>query len=148
MSYIYEYPRPAVTTDIVVFRKHNQQIQVLLIQRLNEPYKNQWALPGGFVDSDEPLINAALRELKEETNIDAITLTQMHAFGDPGRDPRGHCISIVYWGWLPENSSTPIAGDDAKTLQWFALNNLPSLAFDHREIIDMAVEKTEKEKAF
>lgn len=147
MSYVYNYPRPAVTTDIAVFRQNGEQLQVLLIQRLNAPFKDQWALPGGFVDEDEALEHAALRELKEETHIEGIELRQMHAFGKPGRDPRGHCVSIVYTGWLPKNARPPKAGDDAKTLQWFDFTKLPKLAFDHDEIMVMAIQKIQKEKA-
>ncbi len=136
-----------VTTDIVVFNKSDISLKVLLIKRLNEPFKDKWALPGGFVDENEPLLNAALRELKEETNIDKIELEQLHSFGNPGRDPRGHCISVVFWGWMDNQSNQPKAGDDAKSLQWFNTEILPSLAFDHKEIIDLAVAKLKVEKA-
>lgn len=135
----YRYPRPMVTTDIVVFKKEQNEVTVLLIKRGNSPYEGQWALPGGFVDENEALKTAALRELKEETRLEGIALTQMHTFGNPGRDPRGHCISVVYLGWLSDNKQQAVAGDDAKEVQWFSINKLPQLAFDHKEIIAMAV---------
>ncbi len=136
MSYRYEYPRPMVTVDIFLLRIHQQELQVLLIRRDHEPYESCWALPGGFVDENESLEAAALRELEEETHISGISLRQMGAFGDPGRDPRGHTITIVYGGMLPLKARlTPRAGDDARSLRWFDVNRLPELAFDHEKII-------------
>jgi 8-oxo-dGTP diphosphatase len=141
MTFCYDYPRPSVTTDIVVFKKYDSELKILLIKRRNNPFKDFWALPGGFVDANEALLTAALRELKEETHLDKIELQQLYAFGNPGRDPRGHCISVVYWGWLPQNAPQAIAGDDAKMLAWFAIDKLPALAFDHSEIIEMALKQ-------
>lgn len=137
MSYHYDYPRPAVTVDIIIFRLNGKIPEVLLIQRANDPFKGSWALPGGFVDKDEPLELAAARELKEETNLEGILLTQMHAFGDPGRDPRGHTVSVVYVGYLPPKAEAK-AGDDATKTGWFKLDSLPKTAFDHHKIIEMA----------
>ncbi|MEE4197942.1 MAG: NUDIX hydrolase [Bacteroidales bacterium] len=139
MIYTYAYPRPAVTVDIIVFKKTGRMDQVLLIERKNPPFKDCWALPGGFVDKDEDLEKAACRELKEETSIEDIALSQLHTFGKPGRDPRGHTISVVYTGILNPGDQKIQAGDDAKNLQWFSINQLPELAFDHREIIEYAV---------
>ncbi|MGD9993061.1 MAG: NUDIX domain-containing protein [Salinivirgaceae bacterium] len=137
----YRYPRPMVTTDIVVFKKDAEGVKILLIERGNPPFKGQWALPGGFVDENEALKTAALRELKEETHLEGIELSQLHTFGNPGRDPRGHNISIVYMGWLSDEKQQATAGDDAKKLAWFPINHLPQLAFDHQEIISLAVKK-------
>lgn len=137
MTYTYEYSRPAVTVDIIIFRQSNKITEVLLIKRANEPFMGQWALPGGFVDEDEPLAKAAARELEEETALKNILLTQMHTFGDPGRDPRGHTVSVVYVGYLPEGAEAK-AGDDAAEAEWFKLNEMPAMAFDHQEIVDMA----------
>lgn len=139
--FTYRYPRPMVTTDIVVFKKEPKGVEILLIERGNPPFKGQWALPGGFVDENEALKTAALRELKEETQLEGIELSQLHTFGKPGRDPRGHCISIVYMGWLTNEKQKAVAGDDAKQVQWFPINNLPQLAFDHKEIIALAITK-------
>lgn len=139
--FTYRYPRPMVTTDIVVLKKDAKDVKILLIERGNPPFEGQWALPGGFVDENEALKAAALRELKEETQLEGIELSQLHTFGNPGRDPRGHCVSIVYMGWLTDAKKQAVAGDDAKKVEWFPINELPQLAFDHQEIIAMAVKK-------
>jgi len=139
MIYTYAYPRPAVTVDIIVFKNIEHNPEILLIERKNEPFKNMWALPGGFVDKDEDIKTAAYRELAEETSIQDIQLSQLHTFGKPGRDPRGHTISIVHTGFLQNSNQKIQAGDDAKNLQWFSINDLPDLAFDHQEIIHYAL---------
>lgn len=138
MSYTYAYPRPMVTVDILLFDTHQAETEILLIQRLNNPYKNYWALPGGFVDENEALITAANRELKEETHIEAVNLTQFYTFGDPGRDPRGHCISVAYYAFINKNQVNLKADDDAKNAAWFKITRLPNVAFDHKIIIDQA----------
>jgi 8-oxo-dGTP diphosphatase len=136
MIYTYAYPRPALTVDIIVLKKVNNSFHVLLIERKNEPFKNQWALPGGFVDIDEEIEEAAYRELKEETSISEIKLYQFYTFGKLGRDPRGRTISIVYHGVLENENQEIKAGDDAKNLRWFPIENLPEMAFDHLEIMN------------
>lgn len=138
MIYTYAYPRPAVTVDIIVFKLAGNEMEILLIERKNPPFKNQWALPGGFIDMDEDIETAAYRELKEETSIQDIRLSQMYTFGKPGRDPRGRTISVVYWGQLENTDQKIEAGDDAKNFRWFSVQKLPKLAFDHREIIEYA----------
>ena len=122
-----------VTVDVLVINKKADEI--LLIKRLNEPFKDCWALPGGFVDENEDLEQAARRELFEETNIETGEMTQIGAFGTPNRDPRGHMISIAYQTYLIDNQIVK-AKDDAKEVKWFFLNNLPELAFDHLDIIN------------
>jgi 8-oxo-dGTP diphosphatase len=134
MSFQYEYPRPAVTVDIIVITEELKP-KILLIQRLRDPYKDCWALPGGFVDENEDLIDAAIRELKEETAVEQISLTQFKSYGAPGRDPRGHTVSVIYWGVVNADISFT-AGDDAAFAQWFELTQLPKLAFDHSKIVD------------
>ncbi|MDA3815918.1 MAG: NUDIX hydrolase [Prolixibacteraceae bacterium] len=134
MSYSYKYPRPSVTTDSIVIAKESDQSFILLIERGNAPYKNMWALPGGFIDMDEDLLDACKRELQEETGITNIKLYELATFGKPGRDPRGRTISIVFWGQVDNNIAIK-AGDDAARVQWFEMKNLPQLAFDHQEII-------------
>jgi 8-oxo-dGTP diphosphatase len=141
MAYSYEYPRPMVTADVVLFSRQLHDVFVLLIERLNPPYAGCWALPGGFVDQDEDIDHAATRELKEETSIDGIELEQLHAFGKPGRDPRGHCVTVAYLGFTDHTKTNAQAGDDAKNLQWFPISELPALAFDHQQIIEMAIKK-------
>lgn len=135
MIYTYAYPRPAVTVDIIVTKKTEDSEYILLIERKNEPFKNQWALPGGFVDIDEEIEDAAYRELKEETSIYEIKLNQFRTFGKIGRDPRGRIISVIYSGELINLKQKIEAGDDAKNLNWFHLNKLPEIAFDHKDII-------------
>ncbi len=133
MIYTYAYPRPAVTVDIITIKNREY---ILLIERKNHPFKNSWALPGGFVDIDEDIDTAAYRELKEETSIHDISLNQFRTFGEPGRDPRGRTISIVYYGDLYNTNQNIKACDDAKNLKWFPFNNLPELAFDHNKILE------------
>jgi len=136
--YSYKYPRPALTVDILITRKTNTGLKILLIQRLNAPFKDNWALPGGFVDMGESLEQAAGRELAEETGLTNIKLEQFKAFSTPDRDPRGHTISVVFTGLLTSDLKVT-AGDDAKNVNWFNVNNLPVLAFDHKEIISEAL---------
>ena len=136
----YKYPRPSLTVDAVVFKQEGVNSYVLLIQRKNPPYKEKWALPGGFVDMDETLESAVSRELMEETGISDVEFRQLHAFSSLERDPRGRTVSVVFWGLLP-NKKNPVAGDDAADARWFNLNNLPPLAFDHQEILQMAIGK-------
>lgn len=137
--YTYQYPRPCVTADTLIFRKMNSKWHILLIERGNEPFKACWALPGGFVEMDEDLDTAAARELQEETHLEGIELHQLYAFGAPDRDPRHRTITIAYWG-IDNSGKTATAGDDAAHLQWFALENLPPLAFDHDKIIAKAMD--------
>ena len=122
-----------VTVDVLVINKKTDEI--LLIKRLNEPFKDCWALPGGFVDENEDLEQAARRELFEETNVETGKMKQIGTFGKPYRDPRGHMISIAYQTYLIDNQIVK-AKDDAKEVKWFFLNNLPELAFDHLDIIN------------
>lgn len=140
MSYTYQYPRPALTVDAVIFRKKDMNWEILLIQRKHQPFINGWALPGGFVDMDETLEHAIERELQEETALTNIDLAQLHAFSKPGRDPRGHTITIVFWGILNHEQKAK-AGDDAGKVEWFNIDNLPQLAFDHDEVVEKAIQK-------
>lgn len=127
-------PSIFLTVDILLFRTINGQQEILLIQRLKEPFKDCWALPGGFVDKGEDLEDAAKRELEEETSIKVTTLQQFRTYGKPDRDPRGHTVSVVFYGTVVE-TIIATANDDAKSVQWFSVNELPPLAFDHAEII-------------
>lgn len=139
MSYRYDHPRPAVTVDVVAIDTQPRPARVLLVRRREPPFRDHWALPGGFVDIDEPLETAAGRELREETGIDAIALAQLGAFGRPDRDPRGRVISIAFVARMDGASATPPRpGSDAADARWFALGRLPPLAFDHADIIGQA----------
>ncbi|HEX6946941.1 MAG TPA: NUDIX hydrolase [Acidimicrobiia bacterium] len=132
----------AVTVDAVVFVDLPDGLSVLLVERANPPFQGKWALPGGFVDPDEDLPDAAARELAEETGVTGVDLVQLGAYGSPGRDPRGRNVSIVYWG-LAHASTRPTAGDDAADARLVpvdeALGHPEMLAFDHHQILGDAV---------
>jgi 8-oxo-dGTP diphosphatase len=129
-----------VTVDAVIFRKTQAGYELLLIKRKNEPFKGKWALPGGFVDEGEDLPVAAKRELQEETGLVVEHLEQLGAFGKPGRDPRQHTVSIAYTGFADANAEI-IGADDADEAKWFSVKALPELAFDHADIVKLALEK-------
>jgi 8-oxo-dGTP diphosphatase len=140
--YIYEWPRPMVSADAVVFTFAGERAKVLLVNRKNEPFKGKWAVPGGFVDLDEELEDAAARELAEETGLTGVKLEQMRAFGTVGRDPRGRMITIAFMGIATERQDQIRAGDDAAKAQWFDIEDLPQdMAFDHDEVLKFAIEK-------
>ncbi len=122
-----------LATDVVVQKGNN----ILLIKRRNEPYKNSYALPGGFVEVGEEILSAAKRELKEETGLDIEKLNYTSVYSSPGRDPRGRVISFVFYAKIQVSEETKLcANDDAKEVKWFNIDNLPSLAFDHKKIIE------------
>lgn len=132
----YRYPRPQLTVDIAVFRRTTMHIEVLLIQRAHQPFKNYWALPGGFINMRETLKQSAARELEEETGLVALDLVQVHTYGDPDRDPRGRVVSVAYATLLDGSTVHPIhPGSDAGEADWFPLEELPEMAFDHQQII-------------
>ena len=141
MSFTYKYPRPALTVDSLIFFKDNSDIKILLIQRGNPPFKNSWAFPGGFVEMHETLKNAASRELYEEAGVQNIDLKQLYTFDAIDRDPRHRTISVVFYGFSKSLDIEIKAGDDAKNVAWYSLNNLPELAFDHKEILEFAIKK-------
>jgi len=121
-----------------VFTIRNQQLQLLLVQRACEPYQNMWALPGGFLEIDEDLEACAKRELAEETGICGAYFEQLYTFGSPNRDPRERIISVTYYALVPSNRLQPKAASDAIDVQWFALDQMPPLAFDHQQIVTLA----------
>lgn len=159
MPFSYPYPRPAVTCDTVVFTMRADDLAVLLIRRKDEPFAGAWALPGGFVNQNESLDRAAARELSEETGVTGLKLRQLGAFGDPGRDPRGHTVTVAYVAFAVA-TPTPAAGDDAADAEWLPFRSLPlservrtpkagrrkrtssppevRLAFDHAKILRAA----------
>ncbi len=124
----------AVTVDSIIFKDVGSSIKILLIKRKNDPFRNSWALPGGFLEATESLEDGAKRELKEETGVEIERLEQLNTYGTLDRDPRGRIISIAFVGILNEKFQIK-AGDDAKEVNWFNLEELPDLAFDHSEII-------------
>lgn len=130
-----------VAVDAVVFGYDEKRLSVLLIKRGVAPFKDSWALPGGLVMDDESLEDAVTRELKEETAVTIDYLEQLYSFGKPGRDPRNRVVSISYFGLVRPNHFKIKADTDAKEVQWFPINELPSLAFDHQMILDMAKDR-------
>jgi len=132
--YQYKYPRPAVTVDVILINRGDDDAEILLIKRMNEPFAGKWAFPGGFMDMDETLEEAAQRELQEETGVSGLALRQLHAFSALDRDPRHRTVSVVFYGFADEKPSIQ-AGSDAREAAWFPLHKLPPLAFDHDDII-------------
>lgn len=133
MSYTYKYPRPAVTADIVVITKESNS-RILLIQRANEPYKGYWAFPGGFMEMNETTEQCAIRELKEETGLDLREMKQIGCYSGVDRDPRGRTITVAYLASIDEPQD--VQGlDDAANAEWFFINDLPKIAFDHEIIM-------------
>lgn len=141
MEYTYEYPRAMNTVDIVVYGVQGGHLKILLIKRGREPYKDCWAFPGGFLNMDEDLKACASRELKEETGLELTRLRQFYTFGRPDRDPRGRVISTAFIGFVKIDEFENLkADDDAKDLQWFDIDKLPKMAFDHDEIFRKSLE--------
>jgi len=136
-----DYPRPSVTVDVIIFTLREADLQVLLVKRGHPPCEGMWAIPGGFVDIDEPLEAAALRELEEETGVRDVYLEQLYTFGDPERDPRGRVITVAYFALVPADAIQPRAGDDAAEARWWSMYELPPLAFDHGHILAYALRR-------
>jgi 8-oxo-dGTP diphosphatase len=142
-KYVYEYPRPAVTSDVAVLRIEKTP-EILLVQRRDPPFSKMWALPGGFMELEETLEEAARRELLEETGIRAGELIRFETYDKPGRDPRGRTITQVFVMIWNEEMGLPKAGSDAAAIQWFSLEKLPDLAFDHFKIITDVIQTISK----
>jgi 8-oxo-dGTP diphosphatase len=136
-NYCYEYPHAAVTADCVIFGFDGLNIKVLLVQRGVEPYKGKWAFPGGFMKMDETIEECARRELQEETGLEVNTVEQFHVFSDVNRDPRERVLTVAHYALV--RLADVEGGDDATKAQWFAENEIPSLAFDHDRILRMAL---------
>ncbi len=140
MPHTYDYPRPAVTVDAVIFKKEDDRLWILLIQRDRYPFEGMWALPGGFVEMDETLEESVAREVEEETGLKGLLFVQLYTFGDPGRDPRGRTVTVVYCAMAHADAQVT-AGDDARHACWFEAGKLPDLAFDHAGILQKAFER-------
>lgn len=138
-EYTYKHPHPSVTTDCVIFGFDGTKLKVLLIERGVEPYKGRWAFPGGFLQMEETAEEGALRELQEETGLTGAYIEQFHTFTEPHRDPRERVITIAYFALVRIQEVK--GGDDAASAQWFSLDEIPELAFDHDAILQMALEK-------
>lgn len=137
-KYCYSHPHPAVTTDVVVFTISDHKLKLLLIKRGQDPYGGFWAIPGGFLELNEGLEECARRELREETGLADLYLEQLYSFGHPQRDPRERVVSVAYYALVPAYSSALHPADDAVSAAWFSIEQLPTLAFDHTEIVAMA----------
>ncbi|MDO8963091.1 MAG: NUDIX hydrolase [Coriobacteriia bacterium] len=139
----YDFPRPALTADVAAFRGAPGHREVLLIRRGSPPFEQSWALPGGFVEENEPLASAALRELIEETGLEPLNdLAEVGTYGDPGRDPRGWTVTVLYAVTLGDEESGAVAGgDDADDAAWYPVGELPALAFDHALLVADALNK-------
>lgn len=133
-----------MTADCVVFSREETGLSVLLIERVNEPFKGCWAFPGGFMDMDEDAEACAIRELKEETGLEIRSMKQVGAFTEVNRDPRGRTVSIAFYAVIEKSEVK--GSDDAAQARWFPIDSVPPLAFDHEEILRMALEEIEKDR--
>lgn len=138
-THTYAYARPALTVDVVVFALDAEDLQVMLIERDLPPFAGQWALPGGFVRVDESLEQAALRELQEETGLHDIFLEQLFTFGELHRDPRERVVTVAYYALVNLAGHDVQASTDARNAAWFPVSDLPTLAFDHAQIVEAAL---------
>ncbi|MBI5398578.1 NUDIX hydrolase [Candidatus Woesearchaeota archaeon] len=141
MSDVHESDRPLVTVDIIIFTVRDSDLQVLLVKRNVLPFKDCWALPGGFVRMNESLEDAAKRELMEETGVHDVYLEQLYTFGEPARDPRTRVITVAYFALISSEKLTLKAATDVSAVGWFAIKKLPQLAFDHDKILAYAVKR-------
>ncbi|PRZ00334.1 NUDIX hydrolase [Marinilabilia salmonicolor] len=143
-KYCYDYPRPAVTADVVALAGSSlKEAKLLLIKREKPPFQDMWALPGGFAEMDEDIETTAVRELEEETGLRGGKVHQIGAFGKVGRDPRHRTVTVAFLSAL-EGIADVKGADDASDARWFPLEELPPLAFDHEEIVNQGVELWEK----
>ncbi|MGM5630533.1 NUDIX domain-containing protein [Apibacter raozihei] len=140
-KYIYEYPRPAVTADCVIFGFDEGELKILLIERAIEPFLGKWALPGGFIDMNEDADDCARRILKQETLLENIFMEQLYTFTKVERDPRFRVISIGYYALVKLSDYKAEAGLFTSKVQWFPVSEIPELAFDHKTIVDSAKER-------
>ena len=146
LKYHYKYPHPSVTTDCVIFGFDGTKLRVLLVERGNEPFKGRWAFPGGFLQMDESAETGALRELQEETGLKGAYIRQFHTFSDPNRDPRERVLTIAYYALVRMQEVK--GGDDAAKAAWFALGEVPPLAFDHDLLQRIALQELRKQIHF
>lgn len=133
------FEKPSVTVDIVIFTIKDEELKVLLVKRDIEPFRNTWAIPGGFVRIRESLEEAAKRELEEETGVKNVYLEQLYTFGAPDRDPRGRVITVSYLALVNSDNLKLKATTDVSDARWFSVSKLPTLAFDHKRILDYAL---------
>lgn len=135
------YEQPAVTVDLVIFTVNDDRLNVMLVRRAEPPFADRWSIPGGFLKLRESLEDAALRVLKEKTGVENVYVEQLYTFGDPDRDPRARVITVTYFALIPWKDLLQPASDKITDLMWAAVDRLPRLAFDHREIVEYAVRR-------
>ena len=141
MAHTYEFERPNLAVDCVVFGLDEEDLKIILIQRDLPPFKGRWAIPGGFVHIDESLEEAAKRELREETGVEDVFLEQLYTFGEVGRDPRERVVSVAYYALVNLRDHEIKAATDARDAAWFSVDDLPPLAFDHTRIVEAALSR-------
>jgi 8-oxo-dGTP diphosphatase len=141
MPHTYQFPRPALTVDCVVFGLDAQGLKILLIRRALEPFRGRWALPGGFVRVDESVDDAARRELREETSLADVFLEQLYTFGKTERDPRERVVTVAYYALVNLSDHRVHPDSDADRAAWFDVGDLPRLAFDHAEVVEVALRR-------
>lgn len=139
MAYTYKHPRPSVTVENLILSFEDKDLKLLLMQRDSEPFRGEWALPGGFVEINESLEQSAYRHLRLQTGLMNAYIEQFYTFGEVDRDPRGRTISITYYALINSDDMTLDPRNGSKA-QWFSIYELPELAFDHSEIVEFAVE--------
>jgi len=138
----YQMPeKPSVTVDIILFTIKDENLKVLLVKRAFDPFKDMWAIPGGFTLVNESLEDAAKRELSEETNVKDVYLEQLYTFGEPKRDPRTRVITVAYFALVNSEKFKLKASTDVKDVRWFSVYELPQLAFDHKKILEYALKR-------
>jgi 8-oxo-dGTP diphosphatase len=138
---IHDFEKPSVTVDMIIFTIKDERLKALLIKRKLEPFKDQWAIPGGFVRISESLEDAAKRELEEETGLKDVYLEQLYSFGDVRRDPRGRVITVAYMALVDSEKIKLKASSDASETAWYNTKNIPELAFDHKKILSYALKR-------
>lgn len=141
MEYNYNFPRPSLTTDCLIFGYNGQSLKLLLVQRASEPFKNKWSLPGGFVKVTETTEQCAQRILLEKTGLQKVFIEQLFTFSEPNRDPRGWTVSVAYYALINSTQVETKIGRNTTDVQWFDWNELPSLAFDHKKIVKMGINR-------
>ena len=138
---IHSFPKPSVTVDIIIFTIKENELKVLLVKRKINPFKDKWAIPGGFVGIKESLEDAAKRELEEETGVKDVYLEQLYTFGEPERDPRGRVITVAYMALINSEEIRLKASTDVSEAKWFPIKKIPQLAFDHKKIFDYSLKR-------
>jgi 8-oxo-dGTP diphosphatase len=138
---IHNFSKPSVTVDMVIYTIQENDLKILLVKRGIEPFKDKWALPGGFVRIDESLEDAAKRELQEETGVKDVYLEQLYSFGEIERDPRGRVITIAYIALVNSEKVALKSTTDVSEAQWFSVKKIPQIAFDHKKILDYSLKR-------